>query len=245
MLIVNADDYGRSRAETDAVVGCYAARRITSTTAMVFMADSLRAADAAKDCGIDVGLHLNLSERFTAPHIDERLQHMHNRVVSFLTASRYAILIYNPLLRREFSAVIHAQIDEFVRLYGRAPVHVDGHRHHHLCANVLVDKLLPSANPVRRSFSFWPGEKSVLNRLYRRGVDQALARDHRLADYFFSLEQCLQHGRLPRVFALAKSSVVEVMAHPVRAREYDYLMSDAFRSAVAQVSVGTYAGVWQ
>jgi hypothetical protein len=113
------------------------------------------------------------------------------------------------------------------------------------CANVLVDKLLPSANPVRRSFSFWPGEKSVLNRLYRKRVDQALARTHRLADYFFSLEQCLQHGRLPRVFALAKSSVVEVMTHPARAHEYDYLMSDVFRRQIAQVNVGTYAGVAQ
>ena len=245
MLIVNADDFGRSRADTDAVVACYAARRITSTTAMVFMADSVRAAEAAKDCGIGVGLHLNLSERFTAPHVDERLQHMHNRVVGFLTASKYAILIYNPLLRREFSAVIQAQIDEFVRLYGRAPVHVDGHHHHHLCANVLVDKLLPSANPVRRSFSFWPGEKSVFNRLYRKGVDQALARNHRLADYFFSLEQCLQYGRLPRVFALAKTSVVEVMTHPAKTHEYDYLMSDVFRRQIAQLSVGTYTGVAQ
>ena len=243
MLIVNADDFGRSRTETDAVVACYAARRITSTTAMVFMADSVRAADETKDCGIGVGLHLNLSERFTAPHVDERLQHMHNRVVGFLTSSKYAILVYNPLLRREFRAVIQAQIDEFVRLYGRAPVHVDGHQHHHLCANVLVDKLLPSANPVRRSFSFWPGEKSVLNRLYRKRVDQALARNHRLADYFFSLDECLQHGRLPRVFALAKSSVVEVMTHPARAHEYDYLMSDVFRRQIAQLSVGTYAGM--
>jgi predicted glycoside hydrolase/deacetylase ChbG (UPF0249 family) len=115
MLIVNADDFGRSRAETDAVVACYAARRITSTTAMVFMADSVRAAGATKDCGLGIGLHLNLSERFTAPHVDERLQHMHNRVAGFLTASKYAILVYNPLLRREFSAVIQAQIDEFVR----------------------------------------------------------------------------------------------------------------------------------
>jgi hypothetical protein len=83
----------------------------------------------------------------------------------------------------------------------------------------------------------------VINRLYRKGVDQALARNHRLADYFFSLDQCLQHGRLPRVFALAKSSVVEVMTHPARAHEYDYLMSEMFRRQIAQLSVGTYAGV--
>jgi predicted glycoside hydrolase/deacetylase ChbG (UPF0249 family) len=243
MLIVNADDCGRSCVETDAAMACYAARRITSTTAMVFMTDSVRAADAVKDCGIGVGLHLNLSERFTGPDVNDRLRQMHDRLVRFLTASKYAALVYNPLLRREFSAVIQAQIDEFVRLYGRAPVHIDGHHHHHLCANVLVDKLLPSLNPVRRSFSFWPGEKDVLNRLYRKGVDRALARNHRLADYFFSLELCLQHGRLPRVFALAKHSVVELMTHPAKTQEHEYLMSDVFRRQIAELSVGTYAGV--
>jgi predicted glycoside hydrolase/deacetylase ChbG (UPF0249 family) len=37
MLIINADDFGRSTVETDAILGCYKAGRITSVSAMVFM----------------------------------------------------------------------------------------------------------------------------------------------------------------------------------------------------------------
>jgi len=48
MLIINADDFGRSELETDVILKCYHERRITSTTAMVFMADSVRAADLGR-----------------------------------------------------------------------------------------------------------------------------------------------------------------------------------------------------
>lgn len=58
MIIVNADDWGRSRSETDAALFCYRKGRITSVSAMVFMEDSDRAADLAKDEGIDVGVAL-------------------------------------------------------------------------------------------------------------------------------------------------------------------------------------------
>src|SRR5207237_1102009 len=63
VLIVNADDWGRSVAETDSALRCYQAGRITSVSAMVFMGDSMRAAKLAKDHQLDdVELHLNFSE---------------------------------------------------------------------------------------------------------------------------------------------------------------------------------------
>lgn len=63
MLIVNADDLGRSKTATDNALSCYARQRITSASAMVFMEDSERAAEGARASGIDVGLHINFSER--------------------------------------------------------------------------------------------------------------------------------------------------------------------------------------
>jgi len=47
MLIVNADDWGRSLAETDAALRCLKRGRITSVSAMVFMQDFKRAARLA------------------------------------------------------------------------------------------------------------------------------------------------------------------------------------------------------
>jgi chitin disaccharide deacetylase len=73
MLIVNADDLGRSKAETDAAIVCYSKGRITSTSAMVFMTDSERASEASSGAGLDVGLHVNFSEEFSAGSVPKEL----------------------------------------------------------------------------------------------------------------------------------------------------------------------------
>jgi len=235
VIIVNADDYGRSRAETDAVVACHNAGRITSTTAMVFMEDSERAAEAAVGLAIDTGLHLNLSQSFSGARVSDGLRQSHDRIVSFLRSSKYALLVYNPFLRRQFRDVVKAQVEEFARLYGKPPSHIDGHQHLHLCTNLLMDKCIPVGSRVRRNFSFWPGEKSGLNRYYRRRVDSILARDYSLVDYFFSLEDSLRTGRLERVFLLAETTAVELMTHPMNPGEYQYLMSDAYMDRVCRL----------
>jgi predicted glycoside hydrolase/deacetylase ChbG (UPF0249 family) len=143
--------------------------------------------------------------------------------------------VYNPFLRRQFRDVVEAQIEEFKRLYGKPPSHIDGHQHLHLCANLLKDKFIPVGSRVRRNFSFWPGEKSALNRYYRRRVDSILARDYSLVDYFFSLEESLRDGRLDKVFGLAETATVELMTHPVSPGEFQYLMSDAHLDRVCQL----------
>jgi chitin disaccharide deacetylase len=73
MLIVNADDLGRHRGATDSALLCCAKKCVSSVSAMVFMEDSERAAELALDSGIGVGLHLNLSERFSADRVPPRL----------------------------------------------------------------------------------------------------------------------------------------------------------------------------
>lgn len=243
MIIVNADDFGRSYAETNAALACYKENRITSATAMVFMEDSERAAGLANEAGIDVGMHLNLSQEFTAPPERGRLQEYHRRIVRFLTSSRYSLLLYNPALRRQFRYVYEAQLEEFKRLYGRQPSHIDGHQHKHLCTNMLVGGIIPAQEKVRRNFSFRPGDKNFLNRFYRKLVDRALMRRYGLTDFFFSLEQCLQQDRLARVFALAMKASVELMCHPCKPIEYTYLMSEPYWSALQPLQKGTYASL--
>ena len=48
--------------------------------------------------------------------------------------------------------VVAAQFDEYTRLYGRAPARVDGHHHMHLCANVLMGRLIPDGTIVPGTF---------------------------------------------------------------------------------------------
>lgn len=240
MIIINADDWGRSRAETDAALFCYKNGRITSVSAMVFMEDSDRAAELAKETGIDVGLHLNLTQPCSGEVRVRSLREYHDRIIRFLTFNKYAFLIYNPALKKAFQYVYQAQFDEFVRLYGKPPSHIDGHHHQHLCMNMLLGRVIPTGEKVRRNFYFWPHEKGPVNRTYRRLVDLSLTRRYRLTDYFFALSQCFQSDRLSRVMDLATTASVEVMTHPANEIELAYLMSDNYLANLYRLEKGTY-----
>jgi predicted glycoside hydrolase/deacetylase ChbG (UPF0249 family) len=241
MLIINADDWGRSVAETDAALRCYKGARITSVSAMVFMKDSERAAELAKENDLDVGLHLNFTDRFAANHYPATLGNYHQKIVDFLTANKYAQLLYNPFLRKEFAYSYEAQAGEFARLFEKPPSHIDGHHHMHLCANLLLSDLIPAGTKMRRNFSFWPREKSIVNRTYRSLIDRWLARKYQLPDYFFDLSQCIQERKLTQVTALAESNTVELMTHPIDATESEYLMRDEFWAVLQRLEIGGYA----
>jgi len=240
MLIINADDLGQSVADTDAALTCFRAGRITSASVMVFMDDSERAARLAQAAHLDVGLHLNFTAPFTAGSCSPHLVDAQNRLAGFLRGNRYAQLLYHPGLRNDFAESYRAQAAEFARLFGEAPSHVDGHHHMHLCANMLCSGLVPANSRMRRHFSFSPGDKSWLNRFYRRSVDQWLARRYRLAEFFFDLRQSLELRRLDRVLALARTASVEVMTHPIDSAESEFLLSDRFSAVLQGLHTGSY-----
>jgi len=231
-LILNADDFGKDRNTTDRILDCFERSALSSTSAMVFMEDSERAAALARNRGIDAGLHLNLTERFSQPGAPERLREHQERVALSLRRHRLRQVLYDARLSKSFDYVVQAQIEEFTRIYQIEPRRIDGHHHMHLCANVLYTKLLPEGAIVRRSFSFAASEKGLINRMYRRLVDMRLARRHRMTDFFYSLPPIDAPGRLARIFNLAKNFVVEVETHPARSNEYAFLTSgDIFRVA--------------
>jgi hypothetical protein len=113
----------------------------------------------------------------------------------------------------------------------------------HLCANMVIDGVIPRGEKIRRSFSFWPGEKSALNRAYRQLVDKKLAKRYRLTDFFFALSQTLQGDRQKRVCELAKTASVELMSHPRATREFEFLMSDNFLEMLKGLKVGGYSAL--
>src|SRR5207245_2800376 len=215
-LIVNPDDWGRDTHTTGCILDCVRHGTVSAVSAMVFMEDSSRAAARALEHAIDAGLHLNFTSPLTGRRCPKGFVGHHNRVASYLRSHRLAQLIFNPALVKSFEYVVAAQIDEFRGLYGSDPARLDGHHHMHLCANVLFQRLLPPGTVVRRNFSFRPGEKSTLNRSYRRFVDSRLIRRHRLADFLFSLAPLEPPDRLQRIFSLARDHVIEVETHPVQ-----------------------------
>jgi chitin disaccharide deacetylase len=243
MLIVNADDLGRAKSATDNAITCFCNGRISSATAMVFMENSEYAARVAQTAGIDVGLHINFSEPLSSSKVSDGLRSDHDKIRNFLTSNKYALLFYHPLLAPKFRSVFDAQHQEFLRLYGKHPSHFDGHEHMHLSSNMLVQRILPVGSKVRRSFSFAPGEKNIANRFYRIAVNSTLAKRHIMVEYFFSLSHFLSIDRLKRVVELAKTTNVELMVHPQRPIEYDFLMSGAFLQLTSQINLSTYSSL--
>ena len=237
LLIINADDWGRDSQTTLRILECIHRQTVSSTSAMVFMTDSERAAAIAREEGIDAGLHLNLTTPLSATDCPCELRERHRPLVAFFQRHRFARVVFNPFLLRNFEYVVRCQIDEFQRLYGRSPDRIDGHHHVHLCANVLMQGLLPANIRVRRNFSFRENEKGSLNRAYRAVVDRFLARRHHLTDFLFPLLPLQPSKRLARIVHLAKHRVVEVETHPVNPEEYQFLMGAGVLSWVGDVPI--------
>lgn len=207
------------------------------------MEDSQRAAEFSKEYKIDVGLHLNFTEKLTQRLHNSLLCEYHELVSGFLTKRRYNSLFYNPVLRKQFNYVYRAQVEEFERLYGVSPSHIDGHHHMHICANMLIGAIIPRGQKVRRNFSFVRGEKRLLNRMYRAAIDKWLARRYLTADYLFSLSESINTGRLSRALELAKAAIVELETHPERIEEFEWLMGKTCLQAISNLQKVTYKEV--
>jgi hypothetical protein len=195
---------------------------------MVFMEDSVRAAELAGRDNLASGLHLNFTEPLSGGDYPPRLFEQHLRIMRYLRASKIARGIFHPGLISAFDYVVRVQRDEFARLYGFDAARYDGHHHMHLCANVLQQRLLPHGTYVRRNFSFERGEKPLLNRTYRQWQDERLRRRHRVTDFLYPLLDAVADApRVARLFALSKRYVVEVETHPRCPREHDLLMGQS------------------
>jgi predicted glycoside hydrolase/deacetylase ChbG (UPF0249 family) len=240
---MNADDWGRDRVTTDRTLECCAPGAVSSVSAMVFMADSERAAGIARERGLEVGLHLNFTAPLSGEAVPASLAEHQQRIGGHLRRHRLAQIVFHPGLMRSFEYVTTAQMDEFRRLYGAAPERIDGHHHMHLCANVLIQRLLPAGTMVRRNFSFDRGEKSLGNHVYRSVVDRVLARRHWVTDYFFSLPPLEPESRLRRIYSLARQFAVEVETHPVNPDEHRYLAGGEFFRQIGDLRVARPSAV--
>lgn len=240
MLIINADDFGKSMETTNNIVMCFGEKRITSSSAMVFMQDSERAASLDFENSFEVGLHLNFDEQFTGDVPALRVKEYLTQTAAFLTGSKLRQVMYNPMLQRQFEYLYNVQYEEFIRLYRRPPSHINGHHHRHLCSNVLFGRIIPDGSRVRRSFTFMKGERSFGNRLYRRAVDTVLKRRYITTDMFFAASPAVEPNYLMQKVELAKNHNVELMVHLSSQREVEYLMRQEFIDSIGEVPRGTY-----
>jgi len=236
-VIVNADDWGREVFTTDRILECLLHGSISSASAMVFMEDSERAADLARQYGVDTGLHLNFTLPFTSRPRLRRLMEYQEQIGRFLQSHRYAPVIYHRRLVAMFDYVVKAQIEEYERLYGTPVNRIDGHHHMHLSRNVLVQELLPEGIIVRRNLTFRKGEKGYFNRFFRHRQDVTLARRHRMTDFFFDLHPVEPLERLKEICSLGERFNIEIETHPIRDAEYKFLMNGGLAHCGEKIAI--------
>ena len=243
--MVNADDWGQDQLTTDRILECSERGAVSSVSAMVFMEDSERAAALARNKGIEAGLHLNFTTQFSASNCPVGLREKQQGTGRHLLRHRLAQIVFHPGLMQSSEYLVAAQIDEFRRIYGTEPARLDGHHHMHLCANVLLQRLLPRGTMVRRNFSSqWAG-KGQANRLYRKASDLALSRRHLITDFFFSLTPLEPAYRLERIYSLARQFVVELETHPAQPEEYRYLAGGEIFRQIGDLHLASPSAVFR
>ena len=121
-LIVNADDFGLTRGVSAGILAAHRLGIVTSTTVLV-TADPDRAELAeARDAGLGLGLHVNL----TLGRPLTRARSLVDGGGAFVRdARRVAAGAEPPDVRAE----VEAQIARFEKLVGRLPTHLDTHHH--------------------------------------------------------------------------------------------------------------------
>lgn len=112
-LVICADDYGMSEAINQAVLQLAQLGRLNATSCLV-------GGPALRESGIQIGLHLNFTEKLAAS------QGIYLPIGSLIRACWLRRL--GP---QQVRAQIHAQFDRFEQVMGRQPDFVDGHQHVH------------------------------------------------------------------------------------------------------------------
>ncbi len=174
-LIVTADDFGLTQGVNEAIVLAHRQGIVTSASLMVNgMAFESAASLARQHAGLDVGLHLNLTQGH--PVSDPG-------TIPSLASSRgflydHPLALAVGLIRRRVRAIdlereIQAQLERALGV-GLEITHVDGHKHVHVIPNVLqvLCKVAPAygIKALRSVVERAPGLRSLLlrNRQARR-----------------------------------------------------------------------------
>jgi chitin disaccharide deacetylase len=138
-VVVNADDFGASSGVNHGIIRAHEHGIVTSASLMVGGAAAAEAAAYARGRpGLGLGLHVEVR---------------HWRVRRLRPAARS-----ERALRASVSADVARQLEEFVRLVGRTPTHLDSHHHRH------------RIEPLLSVFLEVAGELDVPLRHFTRGV---------------------------------------------------------------------------
>ena len=200
-LIVNADDFGLTRGVSAGILAAHRLGIVTSTTVLV-TSDVDRAQLAeARDTGLGLGLHMNL----TLGRPLTRGRSLVDGKGAFIRDARRAAA---GAQTREVRAEAEAQIARFEKLVGRPPTHIDTHHHVGLYTpvrDVVLDVARALGVAVRSQ------DAAARTRARSAGL--------RTTDHFFGESGPDAYWSAARTFAHLRAlppGVSEFMCHPGR-----------------------------
>ncbi len=143
-IAICADDYGIDVNVDHAIVDLARLGRLTATSVLVDAKIDAHSVAALQTLPVDIGLHLNFTEKLGELSADAVLP------LNQLILRSHARL----LPRRWVRANIERQLDRFEALMGRCPDYVDGHLHVHQLP-IIRDELLDALNARHLPAGFW------------------------------------------------------------------------------------------
>jgi predicted glycoside hydrolase/deacetylase ChbG (UPF0249 family) len=201
-LIVNADDFGLTRGVSRGILEAGASGIVTSTTLIVNRPLEPALVDELKASELGVGLHMNLT--LGAPVANPK------RVPSLVDAEGTFVRDAREAAKRaskdEARIELGTQIDEFRKIMGRFPTHLDTHHHigrHEPILELVLDFARAIKVPVRSQDD---GVRAAARRLTLRTPDHFMGESG--PDPYWSAERVLEH------LASLPGGVTEFMTHP-------------------------------
>lgn len=206
LLIVNADDFGRTRGINAGVLRAHRDGIVTSATAMVLEpAASAGIGEALATCPtLDLGLHVVLTGGGLASSPAGSLPTLAPAGRFVRDAAALPDLVDPEEVRRE----MEAQVAVFERLAGRPPTHLDSH--HHAALHAGVGSVF-EAVAARLGVPARASSPSARESLRRRGVRTP----DRFLDGFYGVGATRENLRA--LLEGISEGTTEMMCHPGRA----------------------------
>jgi len=236
-LIVNADDFGRSRGVSDGILRAHRDGIVTSTTAMMNMPgvahDLLRAASEAPRLGLGVHLTFTAGRPLMPMEWVRSLVDEHDHFLS-----QEAILQQPTRIDAdELMSELKAQINTFKNALGHLPDHLDAHHFVHLVPplfRVYLDLAesfeLPIRLPIPRQPAAFDHVPALLGNLPKEVIEPILqadwalleSRSIRTTDHFAMsfFGQDTSVANLLQLLEGLPEGITELMTHPGLADEH-------------------------
>ena len=213
-IIVNADDFGKSRSVNNAIMFAFNKGVINQTTIMTTEASFDDAVTIAKDNGFidNVGLHLNLDEGEPLTENIKNVECFCNPDGTFNRRFRRARLKnywFDKTISQFCQEEMLAQMEKYKSI-GSSLMHIDSHHHVHFKYSILT-LLIPLAKEMGfRTMRILPlyEKDSLLKRLYKKYANGMIKKSFETVDAFVGTSKDYEK------LSCNEQCSFEVMLHP-------------------------------